>query len=80
MNNSKEYLRAKSCITDGDIVFIDLTNLMNYTKLVQLETMLDFVETNHPEAYGMINSMKFEIRVIMKDINKEEETPNTLNY
>lgn len=80
MKNSKEYLRAKSCITDGDIVFVDLTNLMNYTKLVQLETILDFVETNHPEAFGMINSMKFEIRAIMKEIDKEEESPNTLNY
>lgn len=79
MKNSKEYLTAKSCITDGDIVFVDLINLMNYTKLVQLETMLDFIETNHPEAYGMINSMKFEIRVIMKEIDKEE-SPNTLNY
>ena len=80
MVNSKEYLRNKSCITDGDMVFIDLIDLMNYTKLVQLDTMLDFLENNYSEAYGMINTIKLEIRAIMKDLEVSKEDTNTMNY
>lgn len=79
MENSKEYLRSKSCITNGDVVFIDIIHLMNYTKLVQLESLLDFVEINEPESYGLINSLKFEIRSIMKEIENSKE-PTGLNY
>lgn len=78
MSNSKEYLRSRSCITDGDVVFMDLTDLMNYTKLVQLESVLSFVEDNHPDYFGIINSLKFEIRAITKSNKKEED--NSLNY
>ncbi len=80
MQNSKEFLRKKSCITEGDVVFLDIVNLMQYTKLVQLETMLEFMEDNHPEAHGMMNTMKFEIRAIMKEIKESQEDTNTLNY
>lgn len=79
MSNSKEYLRSRSCITEGDVVFMDLTDLMTYTKLVQLESVLIFVEDNHPEYHGIINSLKFEIRALIKTNTKEEED-NSLNY
>jgi len=78
MENSKTYLKNKGCITEGDVVFMDIIDLLQYTKIVQLETMLDFLETNEPTAYGMINTIKFELRAIMK--NSQHNVNNSLNY
>lgn len=76
MTEAKKYLQSKCVVSSGDIVFVGLKELMEYTKLVQLESVLTFVEDNHPEAHGMINSMKFQIREI-KDAQEIEETkPN----
>ena len=76
MTEAKKYLQSKCVVSSGDIVFVGLKELMEYTKLVQLESVLTFVEDNHPEAHGMMNSMKFQIREI-KDAQEIEETkPN----
>lgn len=74
MKKYKKYLQDKCVVSKGDVVFIGLKELMDYTKLVQLESVLEFVEDNHPEAYGMINSLNFEIREILA--KQVEETNN----
>lgn len=76
MKEAKKYLQSKCVVSQGDIVFIGLKELMEYTKLVQLESILEFIEDNHPEAYGMMNSINFEIREIMeKEVEKELDNP-----
>jgi len=74
MTEAKKYLQSKCVVSQGDIVFMGLKELMEYTKLVQLESVLTFVEDNHPEAHGMINSMKFQIREIKNNQEIEEES------
>lgn len=73
MKEAKKYLQNKCVVTTGDIVFIGLKELMEYTKLVQLEALLEFIEDNNPEASGMINSMKFQIREIKNNQEIEEK-------
>lgn len=78
MTEAKKYMQRKCVVSQGDIVFIGLKELMEYTKLVQLESVLGFVEDNHPEAHGMINTMKFQIREILNGevIEEESSKPN----
>lgn len=76
MSEAKKYLQKKCVVTTGDVVFIGLVDLMDYTKLVQLEATLSFVEDNLPESYGVINDIKFRIREILL---KEEELENQNN-
>ncbi len=73
MTEAKKYLQSKCVVSQGDIVFMGLKELMEYTKLVQLESVLTFVEDNHPEAHGMMNSMKFQIREIKNNQEIEEK-------
>ena len=75
MSEAKKYLQRRCVVTTGDVVFIGLKDLMEYTKLVQLEATLNFVEDNLPESYGVINDIKFKIREILQ----EEEVENTDN-
>jgi hypothetical protein len=75
MTEAKKYLQRRCVVTTGDVVFIGLKDLMEYTKLVQLEATLNFVEDNLPESYGVINDIKFKIREILQ----EEEVENTDN-
>lgn len=73
MTEAKKYLQNKCVVSTGDIVFIGLKELMEYTKLVQLEALLEFVEDNHPEAFGMINTLNFQIREIKNNQEIEEK-------
>lgn len=72
MTEFKKYLQRRCVVTSGDVVFIGLKDLMEYTKLVQLESTLIFVEDNLPESYGVINDIKYKIR----DILNQEELEN----
>lgn len=77
MNEAKKYLQNKCVVSKGDIVFIGLKELMDYTKLVQLEATLNFVEDNLPDAYGVINDIQFKIRDILlhQEIENKETNP-----
>ncbi len=73
MREAEKYLQRNAVINISDTVGISLAKLMEYTKLVQLESLLTFVEDNHTESYGLINSIKFEIREILNNEQYENE-------
>lgn len=81
MREAEKFLQRHAVINMSDTVGISLPKLMDYTKLVQLETLLNFVEDNHSDSVGLINSLKFEIREILNsEILEDENDSSPLQY
>ena len=76
MKKAKSYLQRHCVVNQGDIVFIGLKELMEYTKLVQLESVLDFVKDNHDDSVGVINELNYQINAILNNEEVENKQKN----
>lgn len=74
MEEGLKYLEEHCSITMGDLVTMQLEDLTILVKIVQLETLMDFLKMNSPEELGLIHSLEFELKGILDEQLRKEET------
>lgn len=82
MEEAKNYLQRNCLINVNGMAMIRLEKLITYSNLIQLETLLEYVQENSPTSTEVISTIKTEIKDILDGESSEEETKesNPLQY
>jgi hypothetical protein len=59
MEKAVNYLNDNSTITGNEIVNIDAERLSILIKIIQLETLIEFVQINYPEEIALLHTFQF---------------------
>jgi len=73
MEKAIKYLEDNSSVTARDLVTISLEKLTILIKITQLETMIDFIVMNYPSEIGLLHTLEFELKYLLKEESKKEE-------
>lgn len=73
MEKAIKYLEDNSSVTAGDIVNINLEKLTILIKITQLETMIDFIVMNYPSEIGLLHTLEFELKYLLKEEKNKEK-------
>jgi hypothetical protein len=82
MEKAIKYLEDNSSVNGNDLVTIDLEKLTILIKIVQLETMIEFIVMNYPEELGLLQTFQFELKHLLKVQEKSniEEDNNDISF
>lgn len=78
MEKAIKYLEENSSITGNETVNMGLEQLTILIKIVQLETLIEFVQLNFPEELALLHTFQFELKgllrveAIKEELNEED--------
>jgi len=76
MKKTLKFLEDKSSIGANDIMTMSLDDLTILLKINQLETMITFMQMNYPEELGIIHTLEFELKNVLKEQENKEVIDN----
>jgi len=73
MEKAVNYLNDNSTITGNEIVNIDAERLSILIKIIQLETLIEFVQINYPEEIALLHTFQFELKGLLRNEKIKEQ-------
>jgi len=73
MEKAINYLNDNSSITGNEIVNIDAERLSILIKIIQLETLIEFVQINYPEEIALLHTFQFELKGLLRNEKIKEQ-------
>jgi hypothetical protein len=73
MEKAINYLNDNSSISGNEIVNIDAERLSILIKIIQLETLIEFVQINYPEEIALLHTFQFELKGLLRNEKIKEQ-------